>query len=73
MNNLHNIGDSKDQYNNIKMSNFLSYNPPKFNREEFTPLEGTNYLLHPMADPEGGIKMEDNTGVLPGVVSSIIK
>ena len=55
------------------MSNFLSYNPPKFNREEFTPLEGTNYLLHPMADPEGGIKMEDNTGVLPGVISSIIK
>ena len=55
------------------MSNFLSYNPPKFNREEFTHLEGTNYLLHPMADPEGGIKMEDNTGVLPGVISSIIK
>jgi hypothetical protein len=26
-----------------------------------------------MADPEGGIKMEDKTGVLPGVVASIIK
>jgi len=26
-----------------------------------------------MADPEGGIKMEDKNGVLPGVVASIVK
>jgi len=26
-----------------------------------------------MADPEGGIKMEDKTGVLPGVVSYVVK
>jgi len=30
-------------------------------------------MLHPMADPEGGIKMDDPTNVLPGVVASFIK
>jgi len=26
-----------------------------------------------MSDPEGGIKMEDKTNVLPGVIAAIIK
>ena len=30
-------------------------------------------MLHPMADPEGGIKMEDKTNVLPGVVANLVK
>jgi len=55
------------------MEQLLSFDPIKFNVEDFKDLQETNYKLHPLADPEGGIWMYDKDEVIVSAVKKVVR
>jgi hypothetical protein len=40
--------------------------------EGFTDIEGTEFKLHPLATPEGGLIMKDEGGIIPKAVKEVL-